>query len=248
MEIDIGKFSDILREYVAEKQKINPILSEAQIAHKIGIHPSTFNRMMNRYIPPSLKNIATLCEFIPKMRKFVKNNVADVNSESETSEYVGDELEDLLADEHLFITYALAISFRGVTENEILYCIGHAGQKALQTLVDKGFVKKAEDNRYRATNVNKGIVLSFEVLKKHILVLAEKYKPDNCGNNYMYYKTETLNKAGFKELQKIYKEAHRKVQRLMEKEEYQGNIPTFAVGFCDMFFTEQQNKGKGKAE
>ncbi len=248
MEIDIGKFSDVLREYIAEKQKINPTLSESQIAHKIGIPSSTFNRMINCQAYPNIKNLAKLCEIIPKMRYFVKNNVADVNSESETSKYVGDELEDLLADEHLFITYALAISFRGVTEDEIIYCIGYSGQKALQTLIDKGFVKKTKDNRYRATNVKKGIVLSFEILKKHISVLAGKYKPDNFGDNYAYYKTETLNKAGFKELQKIYKETHRKVQKLMEKEEYQGNIPTFAVGFCDMFFTEQQNKGNGKAE
>lgn len=248
MEIDIRQFSEILKEYVTEKQKVNPTLSESQIAHKMGIHPSTLNRMMNYRVHPSFKSISTLCEFIPKMRKFIKNTVADVNSESETSEYVGDELENLLENEHLFITYALAISCRGVTEDEIIYCIGHTGQKALLTLVNKGFVKKAEDNRYRATNVNKGIVLSFEILKKHVLVLAEKYKPNNFGNNYVYYKTETLNKAGFKELQKIYKEAHRKVQRLMEKEEYQGNIPTFAVGFCDMFFTEKQNKSNGKTE
>ena len=248
MEIDIGKFSDILREYIAEKQKINPTLSESQIAHKIGIPSSTFNRMMNCQTYPNIKNLGKLCESIPKMRHFVKNNVADINSESKTSEYVGDELENLLADEHIFITYALAISFRGVTENEIIYCIGHHGQKALQTLINKGFVKKTNDGRYRAIDTKKGIVLSFEVLKKHISILAEKCKPDNFGNNYVYYKTETLNKAGFKELQKIYKEAHRKVQRLMEKEEYQGDIPTFAVGFCDMFFIEQQNKGNGKAE
>ena len=179
MEIDIRQFSEILREYIAEKQKINPTLSESQIAHRIGIPSSTFNRMMNCQTYPNIKNLGKLCESIPKMRNFVKNNVANINSESKTSEYVGDELENLLADEHIFITYALAISFRGITENEIIYCIGHHGQKALQTLINKGFVKKTNDGRYRAIDIKKGIVLSFDVLKKHISILAEKYKPDN---------------------------------------------------------------------
>ena len=54
-------------------------------------------------------------------------------------------------------------------------------------------------------------------------ILAEEYKPDNATNNYLYYKMETLNKEGIKELYEIHKETHRKVQRLMEKKEYKGD-------------------------
>ncbi|MDE0151975.1 MAG: hypothetical protein OXK80_05730 [Bdellovibrionales bacterium] len=243
MAIDVNQFSEILRNYISEKQKINPTLSENQIANKIGISASTFHRMINCKAYPHFKTIIKLCETIPELKTFITYNITEVSDESKTSEYIGEELEDLMEDQNLFITYALAISHHGITEDEITYCIGYNGQKALRVLLDKGFVKK-EGDRYRATNQKKGIVLSFKVLKKHIVTLAERYKPDCKGNNYIFYKTESLNKAGIKELKKINKETHRKVQRLMEKEEYKGDTPMFSVGFCDMFCIKKLNKGE----
>ena len=132
---------------------------------------------------------------------------------------MGSELENLLSKKHLFIAYALALSSHGITGKEILYCLGLEGIKALEILIKKGFIIKTNDNKYKATETNKGIILSFEVLKKHIRILSEEYKPDNIANNYLYYKMETLNKKGMKELYAIHKETHRKVQKLMEKEE-----------------------------
>ena len=157
---------------------------------------------------------------------------------------MGLELENLLSKKNLFITYALALSTHGVTEEEILYCIGNEGKKALKVLMRKSFIAKGDGDRYRATGTDKGIILSFEILKKHIQVLVEKYKPDNVANNYIYYKMETLNKKGLKELYEIHKETHRKVQELMEKEEYKGDIPIFSVGFFDMIFIKDPEAKK----
>ena len=66
----------------------------------------------------------------------------DMLAEMGSRQYKKKELESLLFRRSLFITYALALSAHGVTEAEIFYCIGHKGQKALKTLLEKDFVKK----------------------------------------------------------------------------------------------------------
>ena len=94
--------------------------------------------------------------------------------------------------------------------------------------------------------MDKEIILSFEVLRKHIKILAEEYKPDNVANNYICYKMETLNDEDRTELYKICKETHRKVQRIMEDEKYKGDTPTFFAEFADILFLEEpKNKRNG---
>ena len=245
MEGNTEKFSDILKDYVLERKKVNPKISESQIARNLGVSVTTFHRMLNYNAYPSVRNLLKLCKSVPKLKSLVTEEILEVTRESKTGEFIGEELENLLSKKHLFITYALTLSAHGVTEEEILYCLGHEGSKALEILIKRNFVIKRDDNKYKATEMDKGIVLSFEVLKKHIKILAEEYKPDNIANNYIYYKMETLNKKGMKELYEIHKETHRKVQKLMEKEEYKGNIPIFSVGFFDMFFLKD-SKTKGE--
>ena len=246
MEIDVKQLSDILREYILEKQKLNPSLSRAQLAQKVGIPESTFNRIVNSYTQPSLTNLSKLYQYIPQIQTFVKNCITKISERNPTSEYVGDEMESLLGNQYLFITYALAISHRGITEKEIMYCLGYSGKKALHILLEKRLIKKSDNNVYRATNEKKGMTLSFEVFKKHSMALIERYQIDNFGRNYIYYVTESLNEEGLKKLRAIYRETHRKVQKLMEKQENKGNIPVFAGGYCDMFCIEECNEKGGK--
>ena len=106
---------------------------------------------------------------------------------------------------------------------------------------------KREDGRHKAAETDKGIIFSFKVLKKHLQILAANYKPDNVANNYIFYKLETLNREGRIKLYEIYKETHRKVQELMENEEYKGDMPVFSAGFFDMFFLKPgKNKKRNK--
>ena len=246
------KFAGILKDYVFERKKINPKISESQIARSLGVSSTTFNRMLNYRAYPSVRNLLKLCKFIPKLKSLVTEDMLEVTRESKTGKYMGSELESLLSTKNLFIAYALSLSDHGVTEEELFYCIGHEGQKALLTLMEKGFIMKKEDGRYKATGADKGIILSFEVLKKHLQILAANYKPDNTANNYIFYKLETLNKKGRAKLHEIYKETHRKVQRLMEDKEYKEDTPVFSAGFFDMFFLKpglnktDQNKPGGE--
>ena len=179
MERRTEKFSDILKDYVSERKKVNPNISESQIAQTLGISQPTLHRMLNYNAHPNVHNLLKLCKSVPKLKSLVTEEILEVTRESKTGKYMGKELENLLSKKHLFIAYALALSSHGVTEEEIFYCLGHEGIKALEDLMKKNFVIKKDDNRYKATEIDKGIVLSFEVLKKHIKFLAEEYKPDN---------------------------------------------------------------------
>ena len=237
MKEDMEKFSAVLKDYVLERRRINPRLSESQIAHNLGISGATFHRIMNGRTYPNVRTLLALCKSIPKMKAVVTEEILEVTRESRDGQYVGEELEKALSDKYCFIVYALALSDKGVTEKEILYCMGGQGQKALKTLMEKGFIKKDDNHIYRAVEARRGIILSFEVIKKHLQVLAENYKPDNVANNYIYYKVESLNKQGMRALYEVQKEAHRKVQKIMETEEYKGDIPLFSAGFFDMLMT-----------
>ena len=233
------KFATILKDYVSERKKFNPTMSESRIAHNLGISQATFHRMLNYNTYPSVRNLLKLCKSIPKLKILVSD---DMLTEVGGKQYIGKELESLLFRRSLFITYALALSAHGVTEAEILYCIGHKGKKALKTLLERDFVKKTEDEIYRATEQEKNIDLSFSVLKRHIKILVGKLKPSDTDNNYICYKTETLNKTGIQKLNEVLKEAHTKIKNIMEKKEHKGDIPVFAALFSDIFFLSDSTK------
>ena len=156
MRNNAEKFATILKDYVSERKELNPTISESRIAHNIGISQATFHRMLNYNTYPSVKNLFKLCKSIPKLKILVSD---DMLTEARGKQYGEKELESLLLRRSLFITYALALSAHGVTEAEILYCIGHKGKKALNTLLERGFVKKTEDEIYRATEQKKDIDL-----------------------------------------------------------------------------------------
>ena len=244
MEGKISKFSSILKEYVFERRKVNPNISESQIARNLGVSKATFYRIVNYHTYPSVQNLLKLCKSIPKLKTLVIDGALEVIKASKTEKYMGKELENLLRRKNLFITYALTLSSHGVTDEEIIYCIGHKGEQALKILMTGGFIIKTKDNRYKAARADKGTIQSFEILKKHLKILAANYSPDNMANNYGYYKIESLNAKGLQKLYEIHEETHRKVQKLMGQKEYKGDMPIFSAGFFDMFFIKASGRKK----
>ena len=237
MNIDIKEFSEMLREYVSDRQKNRPHLTETDIASRIGVARTTFNRIINQQSQPSLKTLVHLYNTVPQVKSFVKKTVTSVNTESKHDPIESD-LEELLEDENLFIAYILAFSEHGVTSKELIVSMGKNGQKALQTLINKKLVRKENDNRYRAVDKKKGLVLSFPLIKKHITALMKHYKPDNIGSNYVHYHIESLNKTGLRKIREVQQELHKKVQKIMSKKEHLGDIPIFSIGVCDVIDTQ----------
>ena len=248
MEENNGKLSNILRDYISQRRKINPKLSESQIARSIGVSGATFYRILNYNSYPSVQNLLKLCKSIPKIQTLITEEMLEVTRESKTGKYVGGELENLLFQKNLFITYALVLSSHAITEDELFHCLGQEGEEALRILIKKKYIKKSSGGQYRATQVDKGIILSFELLKQHLKFLAENYKPSNVANNYIYYKIESLNEKALRELYDIQRETHKKVQELMEKPENKGDIPVFSAGFCDIFLIRSSKQQKKEEE
>ena len=89
MEKNTEKFSDILKDYVLERKKINPKLSENQIARNLGVSVTTFHRMLNYNAYPSVRNLLKLCKSVPKLKTLIKDQILEVTRESKTGKYMG---------------------------------------------------------------------------------------------------------------------------------------------------------------
>ena len=101
MKGNAERFSSILKEYVSERRKANPRISECQIARHLGVSNTTFNRMLNYDTYPSVRNLLKLCKFIPKLKVLVAEEVFEVARKSKTGKYMGEELESLLSNKNL---------------------------------------------------------------------------------------------------------------------------------------------------
>jgi len=100
------KISEILREFLIEERQKNPAINETAISKKIGIPPTTFNRLLNGYSKKaSLSTIIKLIQFIPELKKNLPEEVVkvfEVTMEKKTSEYMGGQmLETLLYDKYV---------------------------------------------------------------------------------------------------------------------------------------------------
>ena len=70
------KFSEILREYLVEERQKNPAINEIAISKKMGIPPTTFNRLLNGYSKKaSVNTIIKLSQFIPELKKTLPEEI-----------------------------------------------------------------------------------------------------------------------------------------------------------------------------
>ena len=231
-------FSEILREYLLEERQKNPAINETTIAKKMGIPPTTFNRLLNGYSKKaSVSTIIKLSQFIPKLKKNLPENIVkmfEVTMEKKTAQYMGQVMETLLADKHLFICWALVHSKKGITKDEIREDFGMQGLLALEILEKKNIILKDTTGRYKVKEQNKCITLSLHLIKAHLLFLAEEYKPDNLKINYIHYRIKHLNEEGRKKIMQAHQELHKKIYRIMDDKENQGNISYFSIGCSDI--------------
>ena len=79
----------------------------------------------------------------------------------------------------------------------------------------------------RIREPDKKVTFSFQLIKAHLIFLAEEYKPGNLETNYIHYRIDYLNKKGREQLMQAHKKFHRKIQRIMSDEENKGGYTLF---------------------
>ncbi len=230
------EFPEILRDYVLEQKQKNPSVNEIAISKKMDIPPTTFNRLVNGHSKPAVKTLLKLSQFIPELKPLLPEEIMKVfkvTIEKENSEYVGETLESLLSDEHIFLCWMLAFSNKGITVDEIKNYFGQAGVRAIDTLKENNILTKNDSGYYKVKEKNKYIIFSFRLIKAHLLFLANQYKSDNIKNNYICYEVESLNKEGKKELIQAHRDFHKKTQRIMNDAKNKGDEPAFSISCSD---------------
>ena len=236
------QFFEILRDYVLKERQKNPSVNETSLSKKMDIPPTTFNRLINGYSEPNPKTLSKLIQFIPKLEKSFPQEISKilaVTMERENKDYVENTMATLLSDKYLFLCWAMAFSKKGVRQEEIKTILGQSGLKALKTLEQNKIVEKSENSRYQVIEKSKDTILSFQVIKAHLIFLAEQYDPDNLSSNYIHYWVEFLNEKGKKELLKLHRELHRAVRRVMDNEKNKGDLPVFSIGCSDSLLRKE---------
>ena len=127
----------------------------------------------------------------------------------------------------------MAFSEQGATRKEIEKNFGWKGLLALKKLVSKKILSEDKKGFYKVIEGNKDAILSFRLLKAHLMFLAEQYKPDNIRNNYIHYWVEFLDEESRRKLTKAHREFHRTVRSIMENNKGKGDIPVFSIACSD---------------
>ena len=249
MDKNNQSLSDLLQNFIYTKQKEkNNRFSESQISQKIGIQASTFNRILNGRSKPSLETLVKISKVIPEVKEFLPKEMFEVIFEKTSSEKLGKRLESLLLDSDLFLIYALAFSKEGITEDYVVKNFGSKKIEKLRRLEKEGFIKRQGNGLglYKVTK-DREFTESFQLIKKHIGILNEFYKPEQAQDNYAFYGVDRLNKKGVSELMHANKEYHEKIADIMNKEENKGDISVFCTGVSDILFEESFIKRENKS-
>ena len=234
------KFSEILRGYVLEERKKNPSINETVISKRMAIPPTTFNRLLNGYSKPNACTFSKLLRFIPELKDFLPKDISQilkVTLERENKEYIEEALETILSDKYTFLCWVLSFSSKGVTAMEIRDNFGRQGLRALNILKEKNILSKNKNNIYKVEK-DSSAILSFRLIKAHFMFLTEQYKPNNLRRNYIYYSVEFLNEKGQKKLMEAHQEFHKKIGKIMDEKDNQGDIPVFSIACSDLLSEE----------
>ncbi len=240
------EFPEILRDFVLEQKQKNPAVNETVISKKMDIPPTTFNRLVNGHSQPSSKTLSKLLPFIPELKNSLPkaiSQILQVTLERENREYIEETLETLLFDKYCFLCWALSFSEKGITKEEVMKSFGQQGCAALETLVKKNIVSSNGNNAYKVKENNKDTVLSFHLIKAHLMFLAEQYKPNNPSSNYIHYWVESVSKKAKKELLQAHRDFHRAVRKIMDSDESKGDELVFSVACSDSLLERESEQG-----
>jgi len=218
---------------MARKAELSPSFIERAAKEKLGENLDAKKAMALAKLvcnPDERRLVAKVLinNFIAADNPILKQALLDQFSKER--EISNDEIERALEEDEVFITYILCAAENGATAAKIKTVLGDAGDIGLTKLESLGIVEKRQNSYF----VIEGKSFSqFETIKKQIGILSRMYKPSNVGKgkNYVHIMSDTLNDEGIKAWQEEHKRHQQKLREL--KNEFQGDIDVFSVGFMD---------------
>jgi hypothetical protein len=244
-------WTDIFKKCLFDLKEKNSKMSISQLATKINVARSTLSDHINakagatkpnldNYIKVILEsgNVSmffdALSAYDEGLAKGLRKTLS-ISSTEKNAEIATSELETILEDRSLFITYILASNDNGINKKALTHILGNKAQTAINSLIARNMAFDAGDTYKLNHSIN--LIRSFESAKHHLTTYAEHYKPHHAGTgrNYVISMTSSLNDKGITATQEAYKVLHETLKNIMRNPEMEGETPSFAVGFCDTF-------------
>jgi transcriptional antiterminator len=244
-------WTDIFKKCLCDLKDKNSKLSISQLATKVNVARSTLSDHINskngatkpnldNYIKVILESgnvsmfFEALSAYDEKLSNALKNTLS-VSSTEKNAVIANSELEGLLEDRSIFITYILASNEAGISKRALTHILGNKALTAMNSLIARDLAFE-DGNSYKLKN-SVNLIRSFESAKYHLTTYAEYYKPHHVGTgrNYVISLTSSLNDEGIKAVQEANKVLHETLKNIMRNPKFDGKTPTFSVAFCDTF-------------
>ncbi len=255
----LNQLQDSVLTYLSKNKNI----SLNGLAKRCSISEPTLRRIKNGQIKtlPTLTTIVDLlCSLnkvdkIPELIEIYKGSPIgeflqehfSVLSSTELSYEFNQELDEALRDNISYLVFKLSCNSAGVKRVKVQEMFGRLGTDKLDTLVTKGLIKP-EGEVYRAAI--EGFSLGHDTFVEHFKAVADFIKTGEIGpkkNNLFYNFSESVNEKGMREILQIQRTALKKIAKILNDDEFIGDIPLFVLSAIDTLdlpqIEEEQDQG-----
>lgn len=233
------------------------------LAQRSGVPATTMRRLMQEEGRSELAphTVLALVSYLLKEKKIsrilkiVQGPVAEllnkcfdqfIFDEDSSKHEMHADLNTLLQDKTSYLVYKLAANKCGTSIDEVRNALGLLGLKKLNELSELNWIIADDTGKLHAKEKNFSVDLAVAHQLTHALV--DQYKPCDVklGYNLFYSLSEGMTEEGIKKIKEIEKEAVKKIFDLMNNQNYQGEIPYFAVILSEVIGdTPHQAETKG---
>ena len=252
-----------LQDSVLNYLNKNKNISLNGLAKRCSISEPTLRRIKNGQIKtlPTLTTIVDLlCSLnkvdkIPELIEIYKGSPIgeflqehfSVLSSTDLSYEFNQELDKALRENIYYLVFKLSCNSSGVNRTKIQEMFGRLGTDKLNALVNKGLIKR--DGEVFKSAIE-GFSLGHETFVDHFKAVADFIKTGEIGpkkNNLFYNFSESVNEKGMREILQIQRTALKKIAKILNDEEFIGDIQLFVLSAIDTLdlpqTEEEQDQG-----
>ena len=246
---------------VEQLRKRYPYCSASQLAGKVGVANSTFNRVENKDGTPSLKTLSRLLAATEQVQTMADvggllNGDSQVEknlSHMKNNKLLTGDLAEAFGHVENRMVLLLASTNAGTTRQEIQKDYGLSGINVLDELLRvKVLTEKDGVIKSSVSDGDKPFVLDHQMAKELLSsCIREKYNPENfgTGENWLSFQTESVDVQKVMEaIAPILKEAFTKMDEVIRSKEYEGDGKIFIGMVADSLSLVSEsvtNKQKG---